>query len=94
MKEIPKFKNEDGGAEILGSRRLDKVHRLVAAAKRKKLVDLKPSLRTISLRLPGRDDRGSKAARETSAITCRINRYSKCFCRSGWPRSGQRDLRA
>jgi predicted DNA binding CopG/RHH family protein len=51
MKEIPKFKNEDEERKFWATadstKYVDWSH-----GKRKKLIELKPSLRTISLRLP------------------------------------------
>jgi predicted DNA binding CopG/RHH family protein len=51
MKEIPKFKNEDVERKFWTT--ADSTAYVDwSQGKRKKLVDLKPSLRTISLRLP------------------------------------------
>jgi predicted DNA binding CopG/RHH family protein len=51
MKEIPKFKNEDQERKFWATADSTKYIDW-PRGKRKKLVDLKPSLRTISLRLP------------------------------------------
>jgi uncharacterized protein len=51
MKEIPKFKNEDGERKFWAAADSTKYVDWSRGG-RKKLVDLRPSLRTISLRLP------------------------------------------
>ena len=51
MKEMPKFKNEDQERKFWATADSTKYVDW-SRGKRKKLIDLKPSLRTISLRLP------------------------------------------
>src|SRR5438477_12287141 len=81
-KRIPEFKNEDDERKFWAT--VDSTEYVAwSSAKRRKLVHLKPSLKTISLRLPvSTISRISKYWR--TAPMYRTNLFSRCSWPSGW----------